>query len=225
MQISCTPSLPAGTVFGVATHPDSIALPLVETPQPIQALPPVPSPPQDDALARVERAMMRLSWTLAKAKKGTRRGPNEDTLAHLAHALVVDAVDEGPGDGCHEVTVGTVADRLAVDPSHASRLVAATIKAGFVVRVASQDDGRRSRLELTELGANMAAWGHQFRHRIFGSVMAAWTDSERADFSRLLSRFTEGLARVWEHPPGPSGIGPACLDPHAGGLAAPTAEP
>jgi DNA-binding MarR family transcriptional regulator len=170
---------------------------------------------------------MRLNWTLAKAKKRTERAPNtEDHFAHLSHALVVDVIDEGPAEGYREVTVGMVADRLAVDPSHASRLVAATIKAGFVLRVASQEDGRRSRLELTELGANIAAQGHQFRRRIFASAMATWTDAERADFSRLLGRFAEGLARTaWDQPPEPDMIGPTCSRPQADSDASPTPAP
>ncbi|WP_408907435.1 MarR family transcriptional regulator [Streptomyces albidoflavus] len=50
------------------------------------------------------------------------------------------------------MTVGFFADRLAVDPSRASRIVAEAVKSGFVRRVASQEDGRRSCLDEAERG-------------------------------------------------------------------------
>src|SRR5689334_1994081 len=70
----------------------------------------------------------------------------------LEHVAVVDAIEEGSELPGHEVTVGDVAERLGIDPSRASRVVTAAIKAGYVRRLASQDDGRRICLELTPDG-------------------------------------------------------------------------
>jgi DNA-binding MarR family transcriptional regulator len=76
-----------------------------------------------------------------------------------------------------------------VDPSRASRLVQAAIKAGYVRRVASQADGRRVNLELTEAGRALSDELHRFRRRAFAAVMAGWTPEERTTFARLLTRF------------------------------------
>jgi DNA-binding MarR family transcriptional regulator len=103
-------------------------------------------------------------------------------------------VEEGPDGPGHEVTVGLVGERLGLDPSRASRLVAQAIQAGYVVRVASQADGRRIRLELTQEGHELAQAGHRFRQAVFGRLMSDWSDRDRQNFARLLTRFTDALA-------------------------------
>lgn len=107
-----------------------------------------------------------------------RRSMTRRTLARLAtretgEAIdpgltdVLDAVAEGPdnqgqagSEGSDqsdpEVSVGLVAARLGIDPSRASRQVAAAIKSGYLRRVASQADGRRIHLELLMRNSNMA---------------------------------------------------------------------
>ncbi|HEV8653845.1 MAG TPA: MarR family winged helix-turn-helix transcriptional regulator [Actinomycetes bacterium] len=111
----------------------------------------------------------------------------------LAHVGVVDAVEEGPDHPGQEVTVGAVAERLGIDPSRASRLVADAIQAGYVLRVASQTDGRRIRLELTDPGRELARTVHRHRQAFFADLTHDWTEQERADFARLLTRFTDAL--------------------------------
>jgi DNA-binding MarR family transcriptional regulator len=110
---------------------------------------------------------------------------------------VLFAVEEGD-DPCEGsgVTVGLVADRLGLDPSRASRMVSATIQAGYLSRVASQTDGRRINLELTEAGKALAAEAHAFREAQLDRALAAWTPGDRAEFARLLTRFAEDVRRT-----------------------------
>ncbi|HEX2034157.1 MAG TPA: MarR family winged helix-turn-helix transcriptional regulator [Chloroflexota bacterium] len=122
-------------------------------------------------------------------------GEGVETAAAALFGMV-DAVEEGPEWPGQEITVGVVAERLGSDPSRASRLVAAAIRAGYVSRVASQADGRRIRLELTEAGRALAARTHRFRQQIFARAMHDWPESERAAFARLLTRFSDSLARM-----------------------------
>src|SRR5437667_7997621 len=58
----------------------------------------------------------------------------------------------GGDDGA---TVGEVAERLGIDPSRASRLVARSVKRGVLTRHASAGDGRRVVLRVTAAGLKL----------------------------------------------------------------------
>ena len=135
---------------------------------------------------QVERAMVRIRRNIARQAFG--RVLAAELGEDVAYLGVVDALAEGA-----EATVGGVAERLAVDPSRASRLVAAAVDAGHVRRVASQDDGRRSELALTASGRKLFQRVRDRRQRWFSEAMADWTAEERATFARLLDRFVTEL--------------------------------
>lgn len=147
-------------------------------------------------LAAIERGMVRLRRSMGRRALGTLATRQAGVPFDPAHFSVVDAVEEGPPAAGGEVTVGLVAERLAVDPSRASRLVAGAIRAGYARRVASQTDGRRIHLELTAAGRELAEAGHRTRRARFDRAMAGWSEGERREFARLLTRFTDGLARA-----------------------------
>jgi DNA-binding MarR family transcriptional regulator len=120
-----------------------------------------------------------------------------EALGHsVDHALlgVVDAVDEGPIAEGQEVTVGMVGERLGADPSRASRMVAEAVRAGYVVRVASQADGRRIHLELTEAGRDLIRAVRQVRQAFFERLLKDWPERDHKELTRLLTRFSEALA-------------------------------
>ena len=156
--------------------------------------PPVESRGATDTgvLAAIEAAMVRIRRrqsrrSLARpAVEGMTEPVDLNTLA------VVDAVEGGTSVG-EVVTVGFVADRLAVDPSRASRVVAAAVKAGYVVRVASQEDGRRSCLELTSAGRAAVEAAQLTRQEFYSRVLGRWPESEQREFARLLTKFVENL--------------------------------
>jgi DNA-binding MarR family transcriptional regulator len=115
------------------------------------------------------------------------------SLFNLAHSLVVDALDETRDVPGNEPSVGMVAEHLGVDPSRASRMVADAVRGGYVRRVASQADGRRTGLELTGAGRKLLRTTSSFRRRVFSKVMASWSESECLEFARLLTKFVEPL--------------------------------
>lgn len=92
-----------------------------------------------------------------------------------------------------EVTVGMVAERLAIDPSRASRWVSATIEAGHLTRLASQADGRRSVLAVTPAGQEILAEAERFRRLRYERLLAGWPAEDRVVFARLLTRFVDDL--------------------------------
>jgi DNA-binding MarR family transcriptional regulator len=145
----------------------------------------------DEALADVERAFVRLRRAMARRNLGARMVRELGGGVDLSHLGVVDAVEEGPDASGGAVTVGMVGERLGIDPSRASRVVTSAIQAGYVERVASQADGRRVGLRLTDAGRALAESAHRVRQRTFAEAMEGWTDTERRDFARLLTRFVE----------------------------------
>ncbi|HEU5024418.1 MAG TPA: MarR family transcriptional regulator [Spirillospora sp.] len=125
--------------------------------------------------------------------------------ADAAGDAVGDAPGDAPGDAevsC-EITVGAVADRLEIDPSTASRLVGHAIDAGLVSRRPSPVDARRANLGLTDAGRRVKQVADRYRRAYYHGLMTDWTDAERAEFARLLTRFADAAAR---DPMDPDGI-------------------
>lgn len=146
----------------------------------------------DTALEQVERAMVRIRRSQSKRTLGRLMTSRFGIDVDFATSAVVDAVEEGPEPEGRELTVGLVAERLSLDPSRASRVVAAAVQDGYVARVASQADGRRISLELTAKGRELATSMHDGRRRVFAETMSDWSERERREFARLLTRFVEG---------------------------------
>jgi DNA-binding MarR family transcriptional regulator len=137
------------------------------------------------------------------------RQPLADLLAartghpvELSRVLVVQAVaDAGAladgGDDQDDVTVGVVAERLGIDPSTASRLVAETVREGYLIRSASARDGRRACLQLSEAGRALDASSRRYQRAVFEKATDGWSDPDRLAFARLFVRFAQAIA---EHP-------------------------
>jgi DNA-binding MarR family transcriptional regulator len=147
----------------------------------------------DPVLADIERAMIRIRRRQSRRTLGRSVIRDLPTQPDLHQIAVVDAVEEGTGDRGDCVTVGMVAERLGIDPSRASRLISATIENGFIRRAASQQDGRRICLELTDRGRTVINDAHRSRQALYGRLLQTWDARERADFARLLTRFVDAL--------------------------------
>lgn len=99
-------------------------------------------------------------------------------------------VGAGGEDADGEIMVATVATRLGIDPSRASRLTSELIRLGLVRRAVSQEDARRAVLELTEAGTRIVEAVHHYKLLILGNFLKGWTDQELAAFIPLLERFS-----------------------------------
>ncbi|MFC6013164.1 MarR family winged helix-turn-helix transcriptional regulator [Nocardia lasii] len=134
-----------------------------------------------DEVEQIERAM------IAIRRRQTRRTLAADEPSGQSFD-VLDVIEDAS-----EPTVSTVAAALAVDQPRASKLVAGAVAAGLVRRVADQSDGRRSLLVLTARGAEILAEAHRRRRGAFDRAMTGWTDADRVEFTRLLTRFVGAL--------------------------------
>ncbi|HEY3466437.1 MAG TPA: MarR family winged helix-turn-helix transcriptional regulator [Amycolatopsis sp.] len=104
----------------------------------------------------------------------------------LSRNLVLNVVADAPG----EMTVGGLAAEMGVAQPVASRTVAACIADGLLRRAASQADGRRTVLELTEQGEAERTRFATEQRAAFEDITAGWPKEERAQFARLLVRYT-----------------------------------
>lgn len=118
---------------------------------------------------------------------------NPISAKDLSRTLVLNVVLEHPGE---EVTVGGVADLLGVDPSVASRMVSDNIKAGYLVRAASQQDGRRTVLHLSPEGRELMARFRRHQRAAYEFITAGWSERDRLDFARLMLKYVDSLAAL-----------------------------
>ncbi|WP_307375226.1 MarR family winged helix-turn-helix transcriptional regulator [Peteryoungia aggregata] len=92
-----------------------------------------------------------------------------------------------------EVTVGTIAEQLRIDPSRGSRIVADLVRQGLLERAASQEDGRRSLVKVTAAGRQVLDEIEAIKREIIAEATAGWPAADVEAFGRLYTRFTEGL--------------------------------
>lgn len=141
-------------------------------------------------LDQVERSLIRLRRHMGRRTLGRYVIEQLPDGVDLAILGVVDAIDEGrPPDGA--LGIAEVSQRLAVDPSRASRTVKAAIAAGYVRRTASQSDGRRVELELTDAGRDVVDTMHRVRQAHLAQRMQRWSTVDQREFARLLALFVD----------------------------------
>ncbi|MDF3299904.1 MarR family winged helix-turn-helix transcriptional regulator [Streptomyces tropicalis] len=114
----------------------------------------------------------------------------------MTRTLVLNIVQDGPEHEGQEITVGVVGERLAVDPSVASRMVSDCITAGYLVRAASQRDGRRTILQLTADGHEMLDRFRSHQRSAFERITRDWPEVERLEFARLLIKYVDAIAEL-----------------------------
>ncbi|WP_020576729.1 MarR family winged helix-turn-helix transcriptional regulator [Actinopolymorpha alba] len=150
----------------------------------------------EQAMVSLRRSMSRRTLARAAERAPGRRGRQDTAVpaANTAAFEVLDAVEAAEQAGV-PFTVSGVADALQVDQPRASKLVAAAVEAGLVRREADQSDGRRALLVRTAAGRALSERVHRFRRSVFSSAMSGWSETDRAEFARLLTRFVDGLSR------------------------------
>ncbi|MBT2382406.1 MarR family winged helix-turn-helix transcriptional regulator [Streptomyces sp. ISL-11] len=114
----------------------------------------------------------------------------------LSRTLILNIILEAERDGAREVTVGAVAEHLGVDPSVASRMVSDCISAGYLIRAASQHDGRRTILHLSPGGKDLMTRFRRHQRSAFEQITADWAERERLEFARLMLKYVESQDAV-----------------------------
>lgn len=95
-----------------------------------------------------------------------------------------------PGEAA-ETMVSTVAERLGIDPSRASRVVAEMVAAGYAIRAVSQADARRTILELTPAGWAIVRAAQGYKWLVMGDFFSGWSEEDINAFVPLFERFLD----------------------------------
>lgn len=112
-------------------------------------------------------------------------------MAQLDVLIAIWAPSNEFGDDPEQETmVSTIADRLGIDPSRASRLVSDAIAKGLAKRAVSQRDARRTIVQLTDDGAAIVRAVRRYKFLVMGDFLSRWSAEERDEFLRLLDRFS-----------------------------------
>lgn len=133
----------------------------------------------------------RLAWQLSRLIRTIERTKAQAAAAHGANleracfGLLVELADRGPR------RMTALADAVLADPSTVSRQVGQLVELGYVERQADPDDGRASRLAVTEDGLAHLAQGRRWRNRMFATVLAGWSSADRERLVRLLQRLND----------------------------------
>jgi len=152
--------------------------------------------PAESALDQAGQALFHMGRLFSRHSMKDLLQKHTGQVVELSRILVTEAVATGPVKPDQEVTVGVVAERLGIDPSTASRLVAETVGAGYLARLPSHTDSRRLRLELTDAGHKLVANAHQYQRKVFEYVTRDWTEAEQQEFARLLVKFVASVAEL-----------------------------
>lgn len=146
------------------------------------------------AVAAIDVMMAKFRRNILRRDFGRRVLAKVDPSLDISHFDVIGAIAYNPNWGDsngEEVTVGLIADRLAIDPSRASRVVAEVVDRGYARRVASQSDARRICLELTRKGNRFVEAVRVSKWNVFARALGQWNDADLITFARLLERFTD----------------------------------
>ena len=145
---------------------------------------------EESTIRAIERAMIRINRSMGRRDLGRQVERGLGTRLDLSLLLVIGAVDELT-ESESAPTIKDIARYLDVHHSRASRLVKDTIRAGYIVRLASQDDARKSCVGLSAGGLEIAAAIHAARAKFFAARLHGWSKTDRRKLASLLVRFAE----------------------------------
>lgn len=93
------------------------------------------------------------------------------------------------------LSVSELAASVGVDQPRASRLVQQAAQMGLVRREADPEDARRTRIVLTENGTALVRGFRGERRETIDSALGAFTDDERVELARLLTKLADSWPR------------------------------
>lgn len=150
------------------------------------------APATAEAVLAIDALLQHWRRRAMKRELGQRALVDLNAKLDLAQLDVLVAI-EGPGkefgEAAGETMVATVADRLNIDPSRASRMVSEMVELGYARRAVSQADARRAIVELTEQGHAVVDAVRAYKLLIMGDFLSGWAPEDLAIFVPLLRKF------------------------------------
>ena len=93
------------------------------------------------------------------------------------------------------LSVSEIAEAIGVDQPRASRLVQQAVEMGLARREVDPDDARRTRVVLTGDGAKVVRGFRGDRRDAVARALEGFSEQERADLARLLTRLADAWPR------------------------------
>ncbi|WBB75164.1 MarR family transcriptional regulator [Micromonospora sp. WMMD1128] len=127
---------------------------------------------------------------LMRLGEATRRGTGSvehRLLDRAAYVILRHLDDAGPQN------VSALAARLNLDGSTVTRQVSALQRDGLIARTPDPVDGRGTVISATPAGLQRMAAVQAARTRLYGEMLAAWSDADRDTLAELLHRLNEAL--------------------------------
>ena len=142
----------------------------------------------------MDRANMKIEQQVTRLLRRSQRihlstGAGEVFLERSAYGILCQLADEGPQ------RLGALATTFGLDPSTITRQVRALEDAGLAARTTDESDRRASILDLTPEGRGILDRTRAHRRERLRNAMHDWTDEERLEFGRLLSKFNVAVDR------------------------------
>ncbi|KAA0698804.1 MarR family transcriptional regulator [Neorhizobium sp. P12A] len=151
--------------------------------------------PVEEDILRIGEVMTRMRLMTGRRMIGRLAIQNVAPGLELSNLDVLDAVRRAETNG--EVTVGTIAEVLRIDPSRASRIVADMVSRGVLRRKASQADARRIVVVMTALGQRLLSEIQAQKMSVIEGVVADWPAEDIEAFSKLFNRFVGGYEEAF----------------------------
>jgi DNA-binding MarR family transcriptional regulator len=146
----------------------------------------------DDAYAEIGRQFGVFLRRADRFYADLRLGPDGLDLDRSAYLLLGRIVAAGP------TRLSALADGLGLDLSTISRQVHALEAAGLAGRTTEATDRRASLIAATDRGREIYNRNHAVQQAALRDLLSDWTDAERDEFARLLTRFNDKI--VSRHP-------------------------
>lgn len=142
----------------------------------------------------MDRADMKIEQQVTRLLRRSQRihistGDGEVYLERSAYGILCRLADEGPQ------RLGALAATFGLDPSTITRQVRALEDAGLAARTVDATDRRASILDLTTEGRGILDRTRAHRRERLRTAMDDWTEGERAEFGRLLTKFNVAVDR------------------------------
>lgn len=146
-------------------------------------------------IRNIERAMMGIARILGRRDLARHVERSLGSRVDASLLQVIGAIDELT-EQSRAPTIKDIARHLDVHHSRASRVVKDTIRAGFVTRLASQEDARKSPLALSDKGREIASALCAARAKFFTARLHSLSKSDKRNLARLLERFVANGAEA-----------------------------
>ncbi|MFC0625973.1 MarR family winged helix-turn-helix transcriptional regulator [Kribbella deserti] len=138
-----------------------------------------PQTPEEGVL----HAFMRIGRRMRARQPG-------DAVDHSLHIVLFQLKCTGA------IRLSDLAAKVEVDASTMSRHIRSLEQAGLVQRSPDPNDGRATRVELTEHGLVQFEAASKRRQELLTQAMAGWDIDDIKTFERLMSRFADGVNNV-----------------------------